>query len=181
MLARGTLSPSQAYEMSRLTAPLQDELWRLIRGGACDTYARLRASADGLLRKENQQLFEPEPPPTAEEQAALSGLEGLIDKLCTLLARSFSAKEMVLAVFWSAVVVIAENFDIACIGDENRELLFLLGPGPDQHRSIRAAGPERLSALPGTGTTARDAQDAIRPISGRVPRHLGAARPGPGR
>lgn len=98
MLARGTLLPSQGYEMSRLSAPLQDELWRLIRGGACDSYARLRASADGLLRKENQgQLFEPEPPPTAEEQAALSGLEGLIEKLCTLLARSFSPKEMVLA------------------------------------------------------------------------------------
>jgi len=54
MLARGTLGPSQAYEMSRLPPPLQDELLRLIKAGACDSYNRLRASAEGLLQRDKQ-------------------------------------------------------------------------------------------------------------------------------
>ncbi len=97
MLARGTLGPSQAYEMSRLPPPLQDELLRLIRAGACDSYNRLRASAEGLLQRDKQgELLERTDPPTAQEQAALSGLERLVEKLCALLSKSFSSKEMVL-------------------------------------------------------------------------------------
>jgi hypothetical protein len=90
LLARGTLSPSQAYEMSRLPPSMQDQLLKLIRTGACDSYARLRATTEGLLQRESQgELLEPSPPVTAEEQAALSGLERLVEKFCALLSRSF--------------------------------------------------------------------------------------------
>ena len=97
LLARGILSPSQGYEMSRLPAPLQDELLKLIRRGACDSYARLRATTEGLLLRESQgELLPPADPVTAEEQEALSGLERLVEKLCSLLARSFDNKQMVI-------------------------------------------------------------------------------------
>ena len=83
--------------MSRLPAPLQDELLKLIRRGACDSYARLRATTEGLLLRESQgELLPPADPVTAEEQEALSGLERLVEKLCGLLARSFDNKQMVI-------------------------------------------------------------------------------------
>ncbi len=94
LLAKNVLTPSQAYEMSRLSPAGQDELLRLIRSGACDSYNRLRATADDLLQRESQDsLFEPVEPPTAEEQAALSSLERLVEKLCTLLNQSFDTKD----------------------------------------------------------------------------------------
>ncbi|MGI8427619.1 MAG: ParB/RepB/Spo0J family partition protein [Actinomycetota bacterium] len=97
LLAHGTLSPSQGYEMSRLPPALQDELLKLIRRGTCDSYARLRATTEGLLLRESQgELLPPADPVTAEEQEALSGLERLVEKLCGLLARSFDNKQMVI-------------------------------------------------------------------------------------
>lgn len=97
LLAKGVLTPSQAYEMSRLSPPGQDQLLRLIGSGACDTYNRLRACADGLLQAESQsQMFDLPPPPTPEERAKLARLEALVETLCRLLHGSFKDGEVVI-------------------------------------------------------------------------------------
>lgn len=83
--------------MSRLSPAGQDQLLRLIRTGACDSYQRLRASADGLLQAESQDnLFELSEPPTPEEQAALTALERLVEKLSRMLQHSFKDGEIVI-------------------------------------------------------------------------------------
>jgi ParB family chromosome partitioning protein len=96
LLAQGVLTPSQGFEMSRLPPALQDELLKLIRGGKCDSYNALRATATGLLERDSQSELLPKTPATADEIEALGSLDRLIDKLCTLLGRSFSSKELVL-------------------------------------------------------------------------------------
>ncbi|MFH0351046.1 MAG: ParB/RepB/Spo0J family partition protein [Chromatiales bacterium] len=96
-LAKWAITPSQAYEMSRLSPAGQDQLLRLIRSGTCDSYNRLRACADGLLQGESQDnLFELPEPPTPEERAALTALERLVEKLSKMLRHSFKDGEIVI-------------------------------------------------------------------------------------
>lgn len=82
LLERRTLTPSQAFELSRLGAGGQQALFRMIRDGRCETYNKLRAAADGLLEAEQQiGMFDLPPPPTDEEQAALTRFERLVERL----------------------------------------------------------------------------------------------------
>lgn len=96
LLGKGILSPSQGFEMSRLSPSGQDALFRLIGAGACKTYNQLRACADGLLEQEQQStLFDLPEPPTPEEQAKLTRLESLVESLCKLLGQGFKDGEIV--------------------------------------------------------------------------------------
>lgn len=82
LLERGTLSPSQAFELSRLDGGAQQALFAMICSGRCDTYAKLRAAADGLLAAMQQDnLFELPPPPTEDERETLSRFERLVERL----------------------------------------------------------------------------------------------------
>ncbi len=96
LLRKGVLSPSQGYEMSRLKPAHQDELLRLIRNGRCDSYHRLRATAEGFLQRERQPALIVMEAPTPREQAAQNKIERLIDRLCTLLTHSVKENEVII-------------------------------------------------------------------------------------
>ena len=49
MVVRGHISPSQAFEMSRVSGNDQLVVFRKIRDGTLSTYVKLRAFVDGLL------------------------------------------------------------------------------------------------------------------------------------
>jgi len=82
LLERGAIAPSQAFELSRLEIGAQRVLFEMIRAGRCDTYAKLRAAADGLVAAAQQaSMFELPPPPTDEELATLTKFERMIERL----------------------------------------------------------------------------------------------------
>lgn len=76
LLAKSIITPSQAFEMSRLNPANQDQLLALIKAGKCDTYNRLRATASALLETEQQsEMFDPPKPVTEEERRRMDHLE----------------------------------------------------------------------------------------------------------
>jgi hypothetical protein len=92
-LEKWTITPSK----SRLYPAGQDQLLRMIRSGACDNYNHLRNCAQRLLQMEKQEnLFDLPEPPTAEEQATLTSLERLVEKLSQVLAHSFKDGKIVI-------------------------------------------------------------------------------------
>jgi ParB family transcriptional regulator, chromosome partitioning protein len=99
LLASGNLTPSQAFEMSRLSPRAQTTLFGAIKSGHCTSNSALRASAFALAEAEAQgPLFAPLPTePTQTEIAASSRLERKIDAACEVLSAGFYENECVAA------------------------------------------------------------------------------------
>jgi ParB family chromosome partitioning protein len=95
LLEKGHLSPSQGTELSRLESSDQDVLFRMIRDGRCDTYAKLRAAADALLAAASQGGFFEKPKASAAEAKALSAFEAKIEQIVRLVASGFKDNEVV--------------------------------------------------------------------------------------
>lgn len=99
LLVSGNLTPSQAFEMPRLTPLAQVTLFAAIKSGHCASNSALRASAFALAEVEAQApLFTPLPnEPTQTEIAEESRLERKIDAACEVLAAGFFENECVAA------------------------------------------------------------------------------------
>lgn len=95
LLEKGHLSPSQGFEISRLTPPDQATLFRMIRDGGCGTYAKLRAAADALLAAASQGGFFDKPKASAAEVKALSAFESKIEQIVKLVSSGFKDGEVV--------------------------------------------------------------------------------------
>jgi len=96
LLEHGHLTPSQSFELSRLAQASQPSLFTMIREGRCDTYAKLRAAADGIVAAESQSaLFANLPQPTAAEAAALTAFERKLDQIVQLVSSGFKDNEIV--------------------------------------------------------------------------------------
>lgn len=85
MLERKDLSPSQAYEMSRLSPVGQDRLFALIKAGRCQTYAALRASVSGIAETECRGAPQRRAMTKAEE-SAIDRIDGALDHVRSALA-----------------------------------------------------------------------------------------------
>ena len=102
LLAKGHLSPSQSFEMSRLTPQNQDRLFAAIKTGECNSYNRLRATAEGFVAAEAQgSMFgdggmEAEDAPTDEEVQKTKRLEAKVAQVCQILAGGFKNGEVVI-------------------------------------------------------------------------------------
>lgn len=97
LLAKKQITPSQAFEMSRLESRTQDQLFNLVKAGRCETYNALRASANGLQEVDRQpELFENLPKPTDEERQSLSRIERRIEWVCHILAGGFKDNDIVI-------------------------------------------------------------------------------------
>ena len=96
LFRKGHLTPSQAFELSRLDPAGQAALFAMLSTGRCDTYARLRAAADGILAAAAQiALFDLPPPPTDEEVATLSKFERMVEKLTAICNDGIKENEVV--------------------------------------------------------------------------------------
>ncbi len=96
LLEHGHLTPSQATELSRLSQASQPSLFAMIREGRCETYAKLRAAADGILAAESQSvLFANLPQPTAAEAEALTAFERKLGQIVQLVGSGFKDNEIV--------------------------------------------------------------------------------------
>jgi len=92
---KGHLTPSQSTELARLEPHDQDTLFRMIRDGRCDTYAKLRAAAEALLAAASQGGFFDKPKVTAAEAKELSAFEAKIEQIVRLVASGFKDNEVV--------------------------------------------------------------------------------------
>lgn len=82
LLGKKQLTPSQAFELSRLDTAMQPALFSMIVKGQAKTFAALRAASDGFLCLADQaQMFDLPPAPTLAELETLSKFERLIEKL----------------------------------------------------------------------------------------------------
>lgn len=95
LLEKGHLSTSQGFELSRLSPAGQATLFGMISAGRCETYARLRAAADGMLFAESQTTLFELPAPTREEAQLLTSFEHRIEAVIKLLASSFDNNEII--------------------------------------------------------------------------------------
>ena len=96
LLEKGHLSPSQGFELARLSPQDQDTLFGLIRERRCETYAKLRAAADALVAAASQGGFwEEQKKATAEEARALTAFEAKIEQIVKLVASGFKDNEVV--------------------------------------------------------------------------------------
>ena len=97
LLAKGQITASQGFELSRMNPENQDRLFKLIKAGRCSTYNELRAAATGLVEAENQGEMFTMPKPTEQERETLSRLERRIEQVCRILANGFKDGELVVA------------------------------------------------------------------------------------
>lgn len=95
LLEKGHLSPSQGTELARLGPQDQDTLFRLIRDGRCETYAKLRAAADALIAAASQGGFFEEAKVSTTEAKALTAFESKIEQIVRLVASGFKDNEIV--------------------------------------------------------------------------------------
>lgn len=94
LLAKSIITPTQAFEMSRLSPANQDRLLDLIKAGKCDTCTRLRATASALLETEQQStMWEPPKPPTEEERRRMDHLEATMTKITEMLGKCLKDNE----------------------------------------------------------------------------------------
>ncbi|MBI5189936.1 MAG: ParB/RepB/Spo0J family partition protein [Nitrospirae bacterium] len=93
---KGHLSPSQAFELSRVDGEDQLVVFRKINEGKLDTYEKLRAFVSAMLDdKAVVPLFDIAPL-TEKERGVLTAYEAAIDKIVAFLNRTFKDNELVI-------------------------------------------------------------------------------------
>jgi ParB family chromosome partitioning protein len=99
-LARGALTPSQAYEMSRLSPAMQQVLRDAIAAGKCRSFAELRKTVEALVVRDKQLVIPTEvagaEPPSEAEVARVREIEAMIGSVCDLVQRGFDGNEVVI-------------------------------------------------------------------------------------
>lgn len=93
LLVQKALTPSQAYEMSRLPIPKQHMLFDRIREGKADTYNKLRALANALLNPPPQQETIDAALP-AEEKTVADKYDQMVERLCRFVNASFDKEDL---------------------------------------------------------------------------------------
>jgi hypothetical protein len=97
-LARGALTPSQAYEMSRLGPAMQRVLFNALAAGRCRSFAELRKTVEALAAREKQTSMPADAPEAAPATDAdhdrVRALEATIGKVTDLLQRGFDTDDI---------------------------------------------------------------------------------------
>jgi ParB family chromosome partitioning protein len=91
-LTKGVLTPSQAFEMSRLNPEHQRKLFVLIGQGKADTYNKLRALTTAMIQQEQQPGFFA--PPDPKQQEVRAKYDRMLEGVLRLVERSFDAEDM---------------------------------------------------------------------------------------
>ena len=106
MVVKGTLSTSEAYEMSRLPVDRQQGVFLKIQRGELNSYNKLFAYVQGVINLENQaEIFALAPLSEKEQEsiASLSSLVGSIERFIARVQEQDKAKHLEKAVFHSDV------------------------------------------------------------------------------
>ena len=87
LLDSGSLTPTEAYELARLSPRGQKALFNAIRSGTCKTAADLRVAATAIANAENQMDLIGEPPagPTPQDQDNARAFERQLQRIVSLI------------------------------------------------------------------------------------------------
>ncbi|MDO8282674.1 MAG: ParB/RepB/Spo0J family partition protein [Thermodesulfovibrionia bacterium] len=81
MVIKGEITPSQAFEMSRVSSEKQELILRKIRAGGLDSYNRLRSFVEGLIDMDNQAKMFELTSLSSEEKKSIDDFRGLISNI----------------------------------------------------------------------------------------------------
>jgi ParB/RepB/Spo0J family partition protein len=97
LLASGNLTPSEAFELTRLGPRGQRVLFEAIRTGGCKKYQDLRATSLALVQAEAQFDLMPDAPPgpTELERQQASAFESNVDRISALLRSGIHENQIV--------------------------------------------------------------------------------------
>jgi ParB family chromosome partitioning protein len=159
-LARGALTPSQAYEMSRLGPAMQRVLFNALAAGRCRSFAELRKTVEALAAREKQTSMPADAPEAAPATDAdhdrVRALEATIGKVTDLLQRGFDTDDI--------AEVLADKLEL--IEGHLRQLRLELraaavaqGPAQADAEPAEAPAAEAADEVPSAG----DADEAAEP------------------
>lgn len=94
-LVKGILSPSQAFELSRVPADRQPIVFRKIRNGELNSYEKLRAFVTAMVNIEETAALFDVPAMTEEEQTALTSYERMIERCVEVVAKAYDGNDLV--------------------------------------------------------------------------------------
>lgn len=104
MTIKGTLTPSQAYEMSRMPQDRQDIVFNKIQKGELNTYNKLYSFVTAMIALENQSSIFALAPLTETERESITvfnGMLGSIEKFIRKIYQQDKAEHLQKAVFHS--------------------------------------------------------------------------------
>ena len=93
-LVNGQITPSQAFELSRLPVETQHFLFEKIVSGKADTYNKLRAMTNALLFPPPVQNEMFDVPKDEDFIRVTTKYEKMLERLCLFLRESFSEKDL---------------------------------------------------------------------------------------
>ncbi len=140
MVIRGSLTSSQAYEMSRLPKGKQDIVYAKIQKGEINTYNKLYAFVTGMITLENQSALFALSPLTEKERSSISMLDGLlkaVEKFARNVCKQDQLKHLEKAVFHSDIS--AEKLDFIIHSLQKIRRTILSGEGIKKAMSEKAA------------------------------------------
>lgn len=91
-LVKKVLTPSQAYEMSRLSVANQRRLFKLIGDGKANTYAKLRSLANAMDTEDRQGAFFA--PPDPREVEVRTKYDRMLEAVLKLVNGSFDTEDL---------------------------------------------------------------------------------------
>jgi len=96
LMKSGNLTPSQAYEMSRLSVRGQKALFEAIKSGNCKDYEQLRNAATGLVEADEQgSIFEDDlPEASAKDVKAANAFESKVNRVADMLRNAIKDNEI---------------------------------------------------------------------------------------
>lgn len=95
LVVKGTLTPSQAFELSRVPREQQQVVFRKIRDGQLNSYDKLRAFVTAMVNIEETMALFNVPEMTAEEQKALTSYERMIEKCMEVVRKAYDDNDLV--------------------------------------------------------------------------------------
>jgi ParB/RepB/Spo0J family partition protein len=106
LVTKGTLTPLQAYEISRLPQDKQDVVFLKVQKGELNTYNKLYAFVTGMINLEAQNEIFALSPLTEEEKDSISAFDGLMTSIERFIRRVYEkdkAAHLQKAVFHSNI------------------------------------------------------------------------------
>ncbi len=118
LVVKGALTPSQAFELSRVPKEKQQLVFRKIRDGQLNSYDKLRAFVSAMVNIEQTAALFDVPEMTDEEKKAYTSYERMIEKCVEVVRKAYEENDLVVLkkVTMSNISINLERLDLITKG-----------------------------------------------------------------